>query len=278
MKDKYCILLFSYNRPSHLKRVLISLEHYKEKNIFIIVDGPKNKKDQLIQNELKKVMIGDHKIKINYIFRKKNLGLAKSIVKALDYFSKKYHYLIIIEDDCIPRKEFFPYIKKTIKLNMKNKSIGAICGYQLPDLHEKNFGDLNLYLFNYFIPWGWSILSQNWKLFRKEFKNVILKNKKNFKLPSNLKKIIRKTKNKKSKIWTKNFILYNFYKGNKYLFPGKSLVKNIGFDGSGINSKVTGIFYTKYYKSKKISDKIKINKSLALRQEKILSGLVKYYY
>ena len=53
MKD-YSILIFSYNRPSHLKRVLISLESYKEKNINVILDGPKNKKDKLIQEEVKK--------------------------------------------------------------------------------------------------------------------------------------------------------------------------------------------------------------------------------
>ena len=278
MKKDYCILVFSYNRPSHLKRVLISLESYKEKNIFIIVDGPKNKKDILIQKEIYKVILGDHKVKINNIFRKKNLGLAESIVKSLDFFSKKYEYLIIIEDDCIPRKEFFPYIKKSIKLSKKNNSIGAICGFQLPNLHEKNNGKLNLYLMNHFIPWGWSILSRNWNEFREEFKSVISKKNKKLKMPKNLKKIIKKTKNRDKKIWTKNFILYNYLKGNKFLFPGKCLIKNIGFDGSGINSKITNIFFTKYYKSKKISDKIIINKKLILKQEKILSSLVDYYY
>ena len=94
MKD-YSILIFSYNRPSHLKRVLISLENYNEKNINIILDGPKNKKDKLIQEEVKKVIIGDQKIKLNFIFRKKNLGLAKSIVKTLDYYSQKFKYMII---------------------------------------------------------------------------------------------------------------------------------------------------------------------------------------
>ena len=58
MKD-YSILIFSYNRPSHLKRVLISLENYKEKNINVILDGPKNKRDELIQQEVKKVIMGD---------------------------------------------------------------------------------------------------------------------------------------------------------------------------------------------------------------------------
>ena len=182
----------------------------------MILDGPKNKKDKLIQEEVKKVIKGDQKIKLNFIFRKKNLETAKSIIKALDYYSKKYKYLIIIEDDCIPRKEFFSFIKKGVKINENNKSIGAICGYQLPQIHEKNKENLNLYLLDHFIPWGWAILSENWIKFRKEFQNILI-NKKKIKLSKNLMQIVKITKHKEGKIWTKNFILYNFYKKNKFL-------------------------------------------------------------
>ena len=97
-------------------------------------------------------------------------------------------------------------------------------------------------------------------------------------MSKNLSQIIKITKHKERKIWTRNFILYNFYKRNKFLYPGKSLIKNIGFDGSGINSKITDIFYTKYSKSKKISSTPIENKKLIKHQEKILSKLVKYYY
>ena len=34
-------------------------------------------------------------------------------------------------------------------------------------------------------------------------------------------------------------MVYNYIKNKIYVFPNKSLVKNIGFDGSGINSKAT---------------------------------------
>ena len=99
------------------------------------------------------------------------------------------------------------------------------------------------------------ILSENWIKFRKEFQNILI-NKKKIKLSKNLMQIVKITKHKEGKIWTKNFILYNFYKKNKFLYPGKSLIKNIGFDGSGINSKITDIFYTKYFRSKKINSSI----------------------
>ena len=39
------IALFAYNRPSHLRRVLIALEDYKIDKIHIFIDGPQNNKD-----------------------------------------------------------------------------------------------------------------------------------------------------------------------------------------------------------------------------------------
>ena len=44
--------IFAYNRPSHLRRVLISLENYKIKTAHIFLDGPKNSKDKIIQKEI----------------------------------------------------------------------------------------------------------------------------------------------------------------------------------------------------------------------------------
>ena len=46
LPDNLTIAVFAYNRPSHLRRVLISLEDYKIKNIDLFLDGPKNLKDR----------------------------------------------------------------------------------------------------------------------------------------------------------------------------------------------------------------------------------------
>ena len=59
----------------------------------------------------------------------------------------------------------------------------------------------------------------------------------------------------------------------------KSLIKNIGFDGSGINSSITDKFNTFYRKTKKISaNKIIENKKLQKKQLLILSKTFKYFY
>ena len=50
--------------------------------------------------------------------------------------AKKYDFMIILEDDTIPRKDFFSFVQKIIKYQLDKKS-AAICGYQLPSIHMK---------------------------------------------------------------------------------------------------------------------------------------------
>ena len=47
------------------------------------------------------------KLKIRLHYSKKNKGVAKSISNGLDLVSKIYKNIIVLEDDVIPRKEFF---------------------------------------------------------------------------------------------------------------------------------------------------------------------------
>ena len=272
------VVLFGYNRPSHLMRVLIALEDYNIKKIHFFLDGPKNSRDIIIQKQIIFIIKNNKKIKIILHKSKKNLGIAGSITKGLGIISKKYKKMIIIEDDCIPRKEFFQFFVKM--LNKKNifQEVGAICGYQFPEIHEKNKHTIYPILLNYFIPWGWATTSYHWINFEK-----MKKNKNNFYSKESFPKVIKKlntlVKNNEKNIWSLNFIIYNFFLKKKFIFPNKSLVKNIGFDGTGVNSKITNSFDTVYTSTKKISTKNIIEKNkLKNNQERNLLKYIGYFY
>ena len=66
----------------------------------------------------------------------------------------------------------------------------------------------------------------------------------------------------------------------KYIYPNYSLVKNIGFDGSGVNSKVDNSLRIVGNKNKKIffSKKIIYKKNIEYKQEKILQKKLKLFY
>ena len=87
-------------------------------------------------------------------------------------------------------------------------------------------------------------------------------------------------KKKKKKIWTINFILKNYLKDRFYLFPNISLVKNIGFDGTGVNSKSTNTFDVsdKQFKHFKKNNPFLINKNLIKKQSNFFEKNLDLFY
>ena len=81
---KTATIIFAYNRPSHLKRVLVSWGLWVKK-FFIFLDGPKNNKDKVIQNEILYTVKNIKFAKVSLIKNNSNQGLAKSIFKGVSY-------------------------------------------------------------------------------------------------------------------------------------------------------------------------------------------------
>ena len=62
--------------------------------------------------------------------------------------------MIILEDDCVPRKEFFEFMIKSLNKYKKYNNLGAICGYQFPDLNNLRSDIINTYFTKNFNSWG----------------------------------------------------------------------------------------------------------------------------
>ena len=164
------IAIFAYNRPSHLRRVLIALEDYRIKDVNVFIDGPKNNTDRVCQKEILFMLQKNQKIKFKIYKSRKNKGLGKSLIDGTTLMSKNYDQTIVLEDDCIPRVEFFPFITKCLKEFRVEKKVLAICGYQLPELHEENNKNIDTVILKNFMSWGWAIWSDRWMEFLKKKK------------------------------------------------------------------------------------------------------------
>ena len=169
------IVIFAYNRPSHLKRVLVSLQDYGIKNFFVFLDEPQNKEDKLIQDEITFVVKNIKFAKVKLTKNKSNFGLAKSIMSGVTKILKKFENIIVIEDDCIPFKNFFNFMASQLETNYFKNECAAVCSYMFPEISEYNSKKLYPILLNYFISWGWATNRKNWKLFLDKKKNKRIK-------------------------------------------------------------------------------------------------------
>ena len=108
------IVIFTYNRPLHLKKTLESLslnELAKFSDIFIFIDGPKSIQDVVDVNSCLNVAQSASGFKSVSIEKStNNLGLSKSIISGLNKMFNVFETCIILEDDLIVSKFFLNFM------------------------------------------------------------------------------------------------------------------------------------------------------------------------
>jgi len=243
------IALFVYNRPGHTKKTVTALQKNKlakDSKLFVFSDAPKNPAEK---TEVKKVrnylrQINGFK-KITIIEQKENQGLAKSIISGVTEIVNKYGRVIVLEDDLITSPYFLQYMNEALQIYENNKQVMHISGYFFP---IKN----NLpatFFFNQTSCWGWSTWKRAWQYFNPDA-NILLKE---IKKGNQIKKFnldgyhdftkqLRDNINGNINTWAIKWQASVFLKDGLCLHPNKSLVQNIGHDGSGINCKENDIF------------------------------------
>ncbi len=239
---KTSIIIFCYNRPRHIKKLLSTLRKIKNRKFYFVCDGPKKNNEDIKKVSSVKKIISLKKSK-KYLLNK-NVGVRKIFKLGLNWVFKYEKKIIILEDDIIPSKFFFNFCDKLLVKYENNKKISQIAGCNINSKITKNFK--NSYFFSkYSNIWGWATWKDRWQSYDNNFKKLnILVDSIYFKKLCN--------SNNEYKFWKKYFSIHfrkknlgtwdyawtytNFLKKRFSVVPSKNLVKNIGFDvASGLN-------------------------------------------
>tara|TARA_X000000950_G_scaffold197989_1_gene238437 strand:+ start:290 stop:1288 length:999 start_codon:yes stop_codon:yes gene_type:complete len=268
------ILLFVFNRPVHTEAVLKSLKkNFFSKNsvLHIFSDNYKFEKDKKNVDEVRKIISkfkGFKEIKI--IKRKTNYGLSKSIRSGIKYVIKKYDSFIVLEDDIITSKNFIIYMNQCLQKYKNEKKVWHIGGWNYPTFNIND--NKHVYFDRMMNCWGWATWKDNWKktefnalkISKKFSKTKIIK----FNLDGveNFWSHLLLNKYKITNTWAIFWFLTISINNGLCVRPKKSLSKNIGIDGSGLNcqkplfsfnnlQKLEKFFPKKFGKAKKEDEK-----------------------
>tara|TARA_A100001015_G_scaffold210585_1_gene235973 strand:+ start:325 stop:1248 length:924 start_codon:yes stop_codon:yes gene_type:complete len=241
------ILIMTYRRYENTKILLSLLKKFRQKNIYIFNDGIKNKfhKEEhkktrnLIKNYKKK------NVNIKLLLPKKNLTQKRNLPYALDWVFKNNDTAIILEDDCMPSRDFFKFCNVLLKKFSNDQRIAQISGVNL--LNHRGFRRRNndSYFFSKFTSsWGWATWKNRWSEFYDEdildwpkVKNEnwlkdIFKNDKSFKFWY---KYLERRFNLIDDDWDKPWSFINFINNRLSIYPSKNLIKNVGEDKFAIH-------------------------------------------
>lgn len=238
------IVIFAYNRPSHLKQSIDSLllnSEAVESDLFVFVDGAKNDKDITaitLVNEVLSSVKGFKSIKIYN--STKNKGLAQSIIDGVSLVIKQYGRAIVLEDDLIYSQNFLSFMNHGLQMYKVDDRIFSICGYSHKINVPKKYS-YDTYFCTRSNSCGWATWSDRWHSIDwllNDWRDV-KSNRRKFNSwgGSDCFALLKAWKCGRNNSWAIRFCYSQFLQGKLSLFPILSKVQNNGFDGSGTNSQ-----------------------------------------
>lgn len=235
------IVLFVYNRPIHTCRTVEALlknDLAAESDLFIFSDAPKKPEAAESVRKVRdyiQTITGFKSVTI--VARDRNWGLANSIIDGVTSVVDQCGRIIVLEDDLVTSPHFLEYMNVALERYEGNKQVMQISGHMFP-------ADFTTTTDAVFLPmttsWGWATWGRAWKHFDpKSTGYVRLKGdaqlRKRFNLDgaydyfSMLEAQLAGTVDS----WAVRWYLSVFMLRGLTLFPVKSLVNNMGFDGTG---------------------------------------------
>ncbi len=244
------IALFVYNRPEHTRRTIKFLQQNllaDESRLFIFSDAAKDPSQQVFVDEVRDIIKRVDGFKsVELIERKTNLGLAESIIDGVSILVFEYGKVIVFEDDLISSAYTLQYFNDALLRYQNEEKVMHIGAYMYP-LKVENLPET--FFYRAATSWGWATWDRAWKDFEPDIYKIIdrfdRKKRLEFSIEGtmNFWKQIIEFKRGRNNSWAIRWYASIFLKGGLTLNPSKSLINNIGHDGSGIHSGLNDIYH-----------------------------------
>jgi len=245
------IVLFVYNRPEHTKRTFESLLNntlVSKSTLFIFSDGAKSDKDiqnvDAVRNYIK--TLSDFE-KIEIIERKKNFGLANSVIIGVNEVISLLGKVIVLEDDMISSPYFLKYMNEVLNYFEDDQRIFSVTGYTFPIKIPESYKH-PLYLSPRSSSWGWGTWKSRWEKADWEIKDFqsFINDKSRVesfnKGGDDLTRMLKNSISGKVDSWSVKWTYTHFINNAYCIYPVKSRIKNIGADSSGVHTSKTNKF------------------------------------
>ncbi|HKT35402.1 MAG TPA: hypothetical protein VJR03_11270 [Nitrospira sp.] len=238
------IALFAYNRPDHLQRTLSALQANplaRHSPLYVFSDGPTGSHDVAAVaavRRLVKSVSGFDKISIRE--QPNNIGLARSVITGVTELSATYGRVIVLEDDLVVASGFLTFMNQALQRYEHEPQIMQVSGYMFPVERPKRLGQT----FFCRIPtsWGWATWARAWERLNLDSRRML----ESFQRPDqrdafNLNgaypyfEHLTQQAEGKLDVWGVRWYASMFIAGGLCLYPGQSLVQNIGMDGTGMH-------------------------------------------
>jgi hypothetical protein len=242
------IALFAYNRPDHLRRSLESLLHNEEaarSDLIVFSDGPRSAADVRRVEEVRALVRqveGFRSVKLRA--RDQNLGGPRAIPEGISEICGRFGRIIVVEDDVVVAPSFLAYLNGALHLYADDPQVVCVNGYFYP--HRVSLPE------TFFLRGadnqGWATWSRGWSLFDPDGATLLERLRRQHLVRAfdmncyPFSAMLEPRPGRPVAPWDVRWFASAFLANGLTLYPGTSLVRNIGFDGSGVHSPVSRTF------------------------------------
>lgn len=165
------ILLLIYNRPDTTSQVFAAIRAAQPERFYLAADGPRKDRPQdasLCESTRVAAEGIDWPCEVATLFRERNLGCKVAVSSAIDWFFGQVEEGIILEDDCLPHRDFFLYCENLLTRYRHDDRVMHIGGanFQFGMRHSNE----TYYFSRYPHIWGWASWRRAWRLYDVEMK------------------------------------------------------------------------------------------------------------
>lgn len=234
------VLLFVYNRPLHTRQTIEALKKNtlaSESVLYIYSDAPRSDADVENVKKVREVIHNTNGFKqVDIIEREHNWGLARNIIDGVTSKVNQHGRVIVLEDDLLTAPYFLQYMNDALETYRDEPRVGHIYACE----YTQNEALPDTYLIKWTGSWGWATWDRAWKYFNPDGQYLLdeLKRRKltrtfDFNGTYRYTRMLQQQVEGKNNSWAIRWNASLFLNDILSLNVGKSLVRNIGFDGSG---------------------------------------------
>lgn len=272
------IVVFCYNRPSHVEKTLEALSKNvlaDESQLYVFCDGPKaNASEEQIRKveETREIVKKKQWCKnVQIIEAELNRGLRSSIISGVSKVIEKHGSVIVVEDDLETSPFFLNYMNNCLEKYKDYRGVFSISAQSC--MNPKEFPrdyPYDVYAYPTHLPWGWATWKDRWELVDWDIDKKLKEPLEN--QPSMRDAFMRagqdlyyrslKERLNGLDVWSICFSLAHFQQHADSILPIVPYVHNTGFDGSGVNcgdtktSTLSHRFFVKAKESPRLLDVI----------------------
>lgn len=165
------VLILAHSRPDLARAVVEAVGQVRPQRLFMACDGPRDEvegePDRVAQTRREMDAAVTWPCEVSRLYQETNLGCRQAVQAGIDWFFAHVSEGIILEDDCIPHPDFFPFCRELLDRYRDDERIMHISGDgSLPS--PRSHRPLSYVFTHQASVWGWATWRRAWERYDRE--------------------------------------------------------------------------------------------------------------